>query len=153
MTSSEKKIEKKLRLGIESLGGLCLKLPSTFFAGLPDRLCLLPGGLAFFVETKGEGLQLRPRQLYVARKLEGLGFRVYVANSEALVDELVSACRNEYAPAETPKRSFTAADEAELAELETARVMIVNNDPTDDLNAKDLYRYYALKAKKAFFNQ
>jgi len=86
---TEKQIEKKLRLGIEKLGGLCLKFPASFFAGIPDRLCICPGGLVFFVETKGEGLKLRPRQLHVAKKLKALGVRVYVANSAAMVDNLL----------------------------------------------------------------
>lgn len=96
MKESEKKIEKKLRLGVERLGGLCLKFPATFFAGIPDRLCIIPGGLVFFVETKGEGLTLRPRQLLVARKLESLGVRCYVANSEAQVAALLESLEGLY---------------------------------------------------------
>lgn len=93
---TEKQIEKKLRLGIEKLGGLCLKFPATYFTGIPDRLCILPGGLVFFVETKGEGLKLRPRQLYVARQLESLGVRVYIANSGGSLEGLLDALRKEY---------------------------------------------------------
>lgn len=96
MTSSEKKIEKKLRLGVEALGGLCLKFPAVFFAGIPDRLCIMPGGLVFFVETKGEGLKLSKRQLLVARKLESLGVKVYVANNEAMIDQLILSLRGIY---------------------------------------------------------
>lgn len=96
MTSSEKKIEKKLRLGVEALGGLCLKFPAVFFAGIPDRLCIMPGGLVFFVETKGEGLKLAPRQIYVAKKLESLGVKVYVANNLAMVDQLILSLRSIY---------------------------------------------------------
>lgn len=96
MTSSEKKIEKKLRLGVEALGGLCLKFPAVFFAGIPDRLCIMPGGLVFFVETKGEGLKLKPRQIHVAKKLESLGIKVYVANNEAMVDQLILSLRGIY---------------------------------------------------------
>ena len=93
---TEKQIEKKLRLGIEKLGGLCLKFPASFFAGIPDRLCICPGGLVFFVETKGEGLKLRPRQLYVAKKLESLGVKVYVANSGGMVDGLLDSLKEVY---------------------------------------------------------
>jgi len=96
MTSSEKKIEKQLRLGVEKLGGLCLKFPEVFFAGIPDRLCILPGGLVFFVETKGEGGKLSPRQLVVARKLESLGVRCYVANSSEMVEALLSSLSDLY---------------------------------------------------------
>lgn len=146
MNTSEKRHEKKLRLGIEKLGGLCLKLPSTFFAGLPDRLCLMPGALAFFVEAKGEGLQLRPRQLYVAKLLERLGFKVYVANSEALVDELLKATAALYAP---KPRVLNEREEKELAELEEARRQIkANLGEEDDLNDADLLRLQELKGAK-----
>jgi hypothetical protein len=96
---TEKQIEKKLRLGVEKLGGLCLKFPAVYFAGIPDRLCIMPGGLVFFVETKGEGLKLRPRQLHVAKKLEALGVRVYVANSAGMVDSLLKVLADLYRPA------------------------------------------------------
>lgn len=147
--SNEKKIEKKLRLGVERLGGLCLKMPATFFAGIPDRLCLLPGALAFFVETKGEGLKLRPRQVYVAKQLEALGFKVYVANNEALVEDLLKAAAAVY---EAPKPAgLTPEEKEELANLTKARGEIKWLDPTDDLNDEELARYTALR-KKALNN-
>ena len=145
MNSSEKTIEKKLRLGIEKLGGLCLKFPATFFAGIPDRLCIMPGGLVFFVETKGEGLRASPRQLVVARKLESLGIKVYIANSEAMINDLLKSAAAVY---EKPK-GLTPEEEKELADLTEARVEIVSIDVTDDLNDKDLARLLELiKLKK-----
>jgi hypothetical protein len=145
MNSSEKTIEKKLRLGIEKLGGLCLKFPATFFAGIPDRLCIMPGGLVFFVETKGEGLIASPRQLVVARKLESLGIKVYMANSEAMINDLLRSAAAVY---EKPK-GLTPEEEKELADLTEARVEIVAIDVTDDLNDKDLARLLELiKLKK-----
>jgi len=145
MNSSEKSIEKKLRLGIEKLGGLCLKFPATFFAGIPDRLCIMPGGLVFFVETKGEGLRASPRQLLVARKLESLGIKVYMANSEAMINDLLRSAAAVY---EKPK-GLTPEEEKELAELVEARRRIINDEPSDDISVKDLARLFELiKLKK-----
>lgn len=96
MTSSEKKIEKKLRLGIEALGGLCWKFPAVFIAGVPDRLCILPGGLVFFVETKGDGKPMRALQFVIARKIERRGIKVYLANSEAMVTVLLDSLKEIY---------------------------------------------------------
>jgi hypothetical protein len=138
--TTEKTIETKLRLGIESLGGLCIKIPATFFAGIPDRLCLLPGGRAFFVETKATGLKPRPRQEYVKKQLERLGFTVYVVNSL----EGVTALLDVYRPS-----GLTSEEEKELAELLEARKAIRNWDPGDDLNDEAAERLYVLSIKKA----
>jgi len=96
MISDEKKLEKKLRAAIEKLGGLCLKFPAVHFTGIPDRICLLPGALMFFVEVKGAGKALSPRQVHVAKQLERLGFRCYVANTDAMVDNLIEAIKKVY---------------------------------------------------------
>lgn len=63
MKANEKPLEAKLRRGVGRLGGLCLKLPAVYFTGLPDRLCLLPGGLGYFVETKSSGRSLGNKYL------------------------------------------------------------------------------------------
>jgi hypothetical protein len=142
--SKETKIEARLRVGIERLGGLCLKFPAIFFAGIPDRLCLLPGGRVFFVETKAPGLTLRPRQAFVKRQLEALGFNVYVVNSEELVDGLLAS----YGAAISGNaEGLTAEEKDELASLSYARFEIVTQDPTDDLNEEELARLFALQAK------
>jgi hypothetical protein len=86
MTTTEKKLEKKLRAAIEEKGGLCLKLGAQFFTGLPDRLCLLPGGQAFFVELKSEKYNPSPRQLFVHKQLRKLGFTVFVAGTNEALD-------------------------------------------------------------------
>ena len=46
----ESDIEQHLKLCVEKAGGFCLKM--TGFRGIPDRLVLLPGGKAIFVEVK-----------------------------------------------------------------------------------------------------
>ena len=62
MKESEKRLEANLRDRLRALGGLALKLPAIHHAGLPDRLCLLPDGVAFFVEVKSTGEKPRPLQ-------------------------------------------------------------------------------------------
>lgn len=137
--TTEKTIETKLRLGIESLGGLCIKIPATFFAGIPDRLCLLPGGRAFFVETKATGLKPRPRQEYVKKQLEALGFTVYVVNSL----EGVTALLDVYRPS-----GLTATEELVLDTLERMRKAVKERYPGDDLSAEDLAEMLRLYNKK-----
>jgi len=102
MKASEKTIERKLRVGIEKLGGLCLKMPATFFIGIPDRLVILPGALVFFVETKSQGLKLRPRQLFVAKKLEALGVKVYKIDSEESLKLLLTTAEAVYMKTKEP---------------------------------------------------
>lgn len=52
MTQLEKDIERKLRREVERRGGRCLKWVCPGWAGVPDRIVLLPGGRIYFVETK-----------------------------------------------------------------------------------------------------
>lgn len=61
MNTLEKDIERKLRTMVESHGGLCLKWVCPGWAGVPDRIVLLPGGRALFVELK------RPKDGKVSR--------------------------------------------------------------------------------------
>ena len=74
----EKQIEQKLTLMVKSAGGIAPKFVSPGFAGMPDRLVLLPNGVFAFAELKAPGMH--PRALQVARHemLRRLGFRVYV---------------------------------------------------------------------------
>ena len=83
----ESKIEKKLKIEVERIGGLSLKFTSPGMAGLPDRLVLLPGGIIAFVELKATGKKLKPLQLKRKEQLEVLGFKVYVIDSYKKIDE------------------------------------------------------------------
>ena len=75
MTPLEKDIEKSLSRMVASHGGLCLKWVCPGWAGVPDRIILLPGGHVMFVElkrsTKCHGSSM---QIWWARKLRALGF-------------------------------------------------------------------------------
>ena len=89
---SEKQIEHALTLMVKARGGIAPKFVSPCFAGMPDRLVLLPGGVFAFAELKAPGM--KPRALQVARHemLRRLGFRVYVIDGieqiGGILDEL-----------------------------------------------------------------
>ena len=74
----EKQIENKLITAVKKAGGIAPKFVSPSFAGMPDRLVLLPDGVFAFVELKAPGESPRPLQRARHRKLRSLGFKVYV---------------------------------------------------------------------------
>lgn len=77
----EKVIEQELVQAVKKRGGICPKFTSPGFAGMPDRLILLPGGRFAFAELKAPGQ--KPRQLQQARHrlLMQLGFLVFVIDA------------------------------------------------------------------------
>ena len=74
----EKVIEHALVMATRSKGGIAPKFISPGFAGMPDRLVLLPHGRMGFVDLKAPGRKPRPLQLARHRLLRRLGFKVYV---------------------------------------------------------------------------
>ena len=74
----EKQIENRLVAEVKKRGGIAVKFVSPSFAGMPDRLVLLPDGHVAFAELKAPGRKPRPLQLARHRLLKTLGFRVYV---------------------------------------------------------------------------
>ena len=78
---NEKQIEQKLVTETRKKGGLAVKFVYPGYAGMPDRLVLLPGGKLAFVEVKAPGK--KPRMLQVKRheKLRELGFQVFVLDA------------------------------------------------------------------------
>lgn len=77
----EKTIENKLTVAVKKAGGIAVKFVSPSFAGMPDRLILLPDGIIAFVELKAPGKHPRPLQEARHRLLRSLGFRVYIIDS------------------------------------------------------------------------
>lgn len=88
---TESQVEQYLTAKVESLGGWAIKLPSIFVKGLPDRLCLLPGGRLAFVEVKKPGEKATIAQRSVHRRLTSLGFAVHVADCPARVDDIIQS--------------------------------------------------------------
>ena len=88
--------EQKLCKAVRELGCnvLCLKFESPGYAGVPDRIVLLPGGKVLFVELKRPGQHERVRQKYVHDVLRGLGFEVFASvSSLEQINEVVQRCK------------------------------------------------------------
>ncbi|MGN1383589.1 MAG: VRR-NUC domain-containing protein [Eubacterium sp.] len=89
---NEKEIERKLVVMIKSAGGIAPKFVSPGFAGMPDRLILLPDGHMAFAELKAPGKKPRSLQVSRHRLLRKLGYRVYVIDDVdkigGMLDEL-----------------------------------------------------------------
>lgn len=86
---TEKHIEQKLVKRVKALGGLALKLNPLGMDGIPDRLILLPKGIAFFVETKAPGKKPRALQVNRMKQLERLGFACFVLDDDKQIDEVI----------------------------------------------------------------
>lgn len=81
----EKEIEAKLVQATAKCDGWAVKLTSPPAAGLPDRLLLLPHGVAVFVEVKAPGQKPRPLQSAIHHRLRNLGFPVFVLDDPAQI--------------------------------------------------------------------
>ena len=90
MSYSEKQIEHALTLMVKARGGIAPKFVSPSFAGMPDRLVLLPGGVFAFAELKAPGMKPRALQLARHRLLKNLGFKVYVIDGIEQIEEVLS---------------------------------------------------------------
>ena len=86
----EKEIERRLRTRIEARGGRCLKWVCPGWNGVPDRMCLLPGGRVIFVETKRpQGSRTAKLQEKWAEILTGLGFPHYFIFTYEAIEDLM----------------------------------------------------------------
>lgn len=77
----EKKIEKSLCDMVKSKKGACLKFISPGYSGVPDRICLLPNGKMWFVETKRQDKNSDPLQDVIHELFYKLGFKVRVVSN------------------------------------------------------------------------
>lgn len=86
---NESRIEERIRQGVKKRGGRAYKFVSPGLAGVPDRIVLIPGGKAVFVELKAPGEELRPLQEKRAKEIQALGFEFYKIDSLAGVEEFI----------------------------------------------------------------
>jgi hypothetical protein len=88
LTAREREIEAKLVSIVEKWGGNCLKWVCPGWAGVPDRIILLPGGSVIFAETKRpKGGKFSPMQRWWERRLVALGMDYWrVRNYDDLAD-------------------------------------------------------------------
>lgn len=92
---TERMIEQRLVTAVKGRGGIAPKFMSPGFAGMPDRLVLLPGGVFAFAELKAPGMKPRPLQVARHEMLRQMGFKVYVIDGVeqigGMIDELQTA--------------------------------------------------------------
>ena len=86
-------VEDAFRDEVKRRGGLALKLTSQTMNGLPDRLVLLNGGRAAFVELKSPGKIMRPLQVKRKEQLEALGFPVFCVDRFEQIRPVLDAIR------------------------------------------------------------
>lgn len=88
----ERTIETKLAKAARDAGGIALKMSCPGFAGMPDRMVLMPGGRIAFIEAKAPGMKPRALQEARHRMLRDLGFRVFVLDctedTGRMIDEI-----------------------------------------------------------------
>ena len=84
----EKQLEYLFLTEVKRVGGLALKFVSPGFAGVPDRLVLIPDGKVGFVEVKAPGKHPRPLQTARHKQLRKLGFKVYVLDTRKSIFEI-----------------------------------------------------------------
>ena len=91
--AEEAKIEEKLVKAVKKAGGLCLKLVSPGYVGVPDRIVLVAIGKIGFVEVKAPGKKSRKIQLKRHRELRALGFNTYVLDDVNQIGGIIDAIR------------------------------------------------------------
>lgn len=92
-SSREREIERKLVEAVRKTGGLALKFVSPGWSGAPDRIVLLPGGKAGFVEVKTPGKKPRPLQARRKKQLEQMGFKVFVLDGTGQIGGIIDEIR------------------------------------------------------------
>ena len=85
----EKQLEYLFLTEVRRVGGMALKFVSPGFAGVPDRLVLIPDGKIGFVEVKAPGQYPRPLQTARHKQLRKLGFKVYVLDNPQKIPEII----------------------------------------------------------------
>lgn len=90
----ERGIEEYLRDEVKEIKGRAYKFVSPGNNGVPDRLVLLPGGRAYFIELKAPGKKSSPLQLAQQKKITSLGFRVLEIDSLEKVDAFIAEVGN-----------------------------------------------------------
>lgn len=88
----ESEVERMLVDGIRKLGGRAFKWVSPGNDGVPDRIVVLPGYPAVFVELKTVTGKLTPLQRVQLKRLKDLGQTVMVLYGRKEVAEFLREC-------------------------------------------------------------
>lgn len=91
----ESQVENLLVYESAKLGGKAYKLSSPSNRAVPDRLCIFPGNLIYFVECKAPGKTWRPLQLRVARFLRKLGCKVLLVDNREPVMQFIQMVKED----------------------------------------------------------
>lgn len=84
----ESKQEGKLQTAVRKAGGIALK--NTGYAGIPDRLLVLPNGKIVWVEMKAPNGRLSKIQKTIIKQLRELGHDVRVVSNMQETEELIN---------------------------------------------------------------
>ena len=93
----EKTLEARLVREIEARGGMALKYTSQFHRGIPDRICVMPGGVVYFVELKTTGKRPTPLQRHAISKLREMKHPTWVVDSGPALEAVLKAIDQEIA--------------------------------------------------------
>lgn len=87
----ESALERRLVSYVRSIGGRAFKWVSPGQVGVPDRICILPGGRIIFVELKAPGRAdgRSPAQVKMFGTLRGLGCDVRLISAPQQIQELI----------------------------------------------------------------
>lgn len=89
MSERESDAEAFLCKEIRKLGGIAYKFVSPGNDGVPDRLLLMPGGKAIFVEMKTQTGKLRSRQKIQIERIRERGFTVETLHGKQEVSDFL----------------------------------------------------------------
>ena len=85
----ERDIERYLYEEVKKLGGIAYKFTSPGRRSVPDRICVLPGGVVCFVECKSPGKKPTPAQQREITSLTSRGHLVTYVDSKDKIDKLI----------------------------------------------------------------
>lgn len=86
----ESQIEKYLKEECHKINGICRKWVCPGRRGVPDRICIFPYSLIYFVECKAVNGKLSPLQQIEIDTLKLLGCNVTILTSKKAVDNFIS---------------------------------------------------------------
>ena len=89
----ENKVEKYLDQRVRGLDGLTRKWVSPGVDGVPDRICLLPGGIIYFVEVKTITGSISETQKREQKRISDTGAFVRTVFGEEEVDQLINCLK------------------------------------------------------------
>ena len=85
----ERDIEDYLRTQVKKIGGYAYKFSSPMKRAVPDRICIFPGGIVYFIEVKKPKGELTPAQQRELTKLRDFGCLVTTIWSVEDVDRFI----------------------------------------------------------------